>query len=448
MIKERLLIFSKIGLLFDIIFTVAAFYLAYLLRAFVIPLPENAPLEFNSLAWLLFIIIPVWVILLSYENAYITPEKKPRDTYLPAIRAVFFGTLILLAAIFILKAVTQSRLFVILFSVIDVVFLICLRKWLFPPLASRESKEVLIVGNKEDTSFVKEFLSSSPFRFNIKEFLEDSRQFDRLVADWIDWVVIAASPMKFSQYEDIILSCRKMGIPVSFAIKENYAFARTRFDIEAYNGLSLLSFSTAPELSPFLVMKYICDKIIALLLLFLLFPVFFITVLLIKRESEGSVIFKQQRCGLNGKIFNLYKFRTMVKETEGKMDDFFYLNEMNRVVFKMRDDPRITRIGRILRRLSLDELPQLINCVKGDMSIVGPRPPISKEVENYAPQERRRLSMKPGLTCIWQVSGRNAIDFDRWMELDLEYIDNWTPLLDIKLVLLTIPAILSGRGAY
>jgi len=138
----------------------------------------------------------------------------------------------------------------------------------------------------------------------------------------------------------------------------------------------------------------------------------------------------------------------MVKETEGKMDDFFYLNEMNRVVFKMRDDPRITRIGRILRRLSLDELPQLINCVKGDMSIVGPRPPISKEVENYAPQERRRLSMKPGLTCIWQVSGRNEIDFDRWMELDLEYIDNWTPLLDIKLVLLTIPAILSGRGAY
>lgn len=448
MIKERLLIFSKIGLLFDIIFTIAAFYLAYLLRAFVIPLPEGAPLEFNSLAWLLFIIIPVWVILLSYENAYITPEKKPHDTYLPAIRAVFFGTLILLAAIFILKAITQSRLFVILFSAIDMLFLVGLRKWLFPVIASSESKKVLIVGNKEDINFVKEFLSSSPIRFYTKEFLEDNKGFDKLVTDWIDWVVIAASPEKFFRYENIVSSCRKMGIPVSFAIKENYAFTRIRFDVEAYDKLSLLTLSTAPELSLFLVMKYICDRIIALLLLFLLLPVFVIIGLFIKMESEGPVIFKQPRCGLNAKTFNLYKFRTMVKEAEEKKGEFLSLNEMNRIAFKMRDDPRITRTGKVLRRLSLDELPQLINCLKGDMSVVGPRPSIPKEVENYTLQERRRLSMKPGLTCIWQVSGRNEIDFDRWMELDLKYIDNWTPLLDIKLIFLTIPAVLSGQGAY
>jgi exopolysaccharide biosynthesis polyprenyl glycosylphosphotransferase len=448
MIKERLLIFSKVGLLFDILFTVAAFYLAYLLRAFVFPLPENVPLEFNSLAWLLFIIIPVWFILLPREGAYITPEKKPRDTYFPAVKAVFFGTLILLGVIFILKVITQSRLFIVLFSAIDVLFLLCLRKWLFPVLASRESKEVLIIGSKEDMNFVNEFLSSSPIRFHTRKFLEDTERFDRLVADWIDWVLIAAPPEKFFQYENIVLSCRKMGIPVSFAIKENYTFTRTRLETEAYNRLSLLTFSTAPELSPLLIMKYICDRIIALSLLFLSFPLFLIATLLIKIESEGPVIFKQQRCGLNGKIFNLYKFRTMVKEAEERKNDFFYLNEMNRIAFKMRDDPRVTRIGKLLRRLSLDELPQLINCVKGDMSIVGPRPPIPKEVENYAPQERRRLSMKPGLTCIWQVSGRNEIDFDRWMELDLEYIDNWTPLLDIKLILLSLPAILSGRGAY
>jgi len=443
-----LLIFSKIGLLFDVLFTVAAFYLAFLLRAFTIPLPENVPLEFYSLAWLLFIIIPVWVVLLSHEEAYITPEKKPRDTYLPAVRAVFFGTLILLAAIFILKVITQSRLFIILFSVIDTFFLLCLRKWLFPVLASREIKKVLIVGNKEDMNFVREFLSSSPIRFHTREFLEDNGKFDRLVADWIDWVVIAATPERFFRYENIVLTCRNMGIPVSFAMKENYAFARTRFDVEAYTGLSLLTLSTAPELSPLLLMKYICDRVIALSLLFLTFPVFLVAAVLLKIESEGPVIFKQARCGLNGKIFNLYKFRTMVKGSEERQNDFLNLNEMNRIAFKMRDDPRVTRIGKILRRLSLDELPQLVNCVKGDMSIVGPRPPIPKEVKNYTPRERRKLSMKPGLTCIWQVSGRNIIDFDKWMKLDLEYIDNWTPLLDIKLVLLTVPAVLSGRGAY
>ena len=138
----------------------------------------------------------------------------------------------------------------------------------------------------------------------------------------------------------------------------------------------------------------------------------------------------------------------MVEKADEIKDNYLDLNVMDRVVFKMKNDPRITRIGKLLRRLSFDELPQLINCIKGDMSLVGPRPPIPEEVQNYTLQERRRLSMKPGLTCLWQISGRNEIDFDRWMELDLEYIDNWSPLLDLKLLLFTIPAIISGRGAY
>lgn len=448
MIKERLHVHSKIGLGLDLIFTLAAFYIAYLLRAYVIPLPENFPLEFGSIAWLLFVIIPVWTLLLTNEKAYITIERKPHDTYLPAIRVVFFGSLIVLAAIFIVKAITQSRLFVMLFATLDTVFLLLLRVWVYPAFASRESKGVLILGDKEDRDSVKVLLSYSHFKFAIREYTRKIKEFDSLVADWIDWVIIATTPEKFSTYENVVLSCRKMGIPVSFAVNKRYPFIRTRFEIESYGGLEILTLSTAPQLSLLLVTKYILDRLISVILILMTLPLFIIIPLLIKSESRGPSIFKQPRCGLNGRIFNLYKFRTMVEKAEKIKEDFLDQNVMDRVVFKMKNDPRITRVGRLLRRLSLDELPQLINCLKGDMSLVGPRPPIPDEVENYSPQERRRLSMKPGMTCLWQVSGRNRIEFDRWMELDLRYIDDWSPLLDIKLILLTIPAIISGKGAY
>jgi lipopolysaccharide/colanic/teichoic acid biosynthesis glycosyltransferase len=150
---------------------------------------------------------------------------------------------------------------------------------------------------------------------------------------------------------------------------------------------------------------------------------------------------------LNGRLFTLYKFRTMVENAEAQRAKLLHLNEMNGPVFKLRRDPRVTVLGRFLRRFSLDELPQLVNVIRGDMSLVGPRPPIPEEVAKYQRWQRRRLSMKPGLTCLWQISGRNEVDFDRWMELDLEYIDSWSPSLDFKILLKTIPVVLSGRGA-
>ena len=152
--------------------------------------------------------------------------------------------------------------------------------------------------------------------------------------------------------------------------------------------------------------------------------------------------------GLNGKKFVFYKFRTMYHGADRMRKFLMDFNEMDRVVFKMKNDPRITPVGRILRRFSLDELPQLWNVLKGDMSLVGPRPPLPEEVEEYELWERRRLSMKPGLTCLWQIRGRNEIKFSEWIKMDLEYIDNWSLLLDMKILLKTIPAVFSGRGAY
>ena len=163
--------------------------------------------------------------------------------------------------------------------------------------------------------------------------------------------------------------------------------------------------------------------------------------------SGAPVFFRQVRCGLNGRHFTLLKFRTMESGAEDRLAEISHLNEMTGPVFKARRDPRLTAAGRLLRRLSIDELPQLWNVIVGDMSLVGPRPPLPDEVSRYEPWQRRRLSMKPGLTCLWQVSGRSELDFDRWMALDLKYIDTWSPLLDLKILLKTVPAVLSGRGA-
>jgi lipopolysaccharide/colanic/teichoic acid biosynthesis glycosyltransferase len=159
------------------------------------------------------------------------------------------------------------------------------------------------------------------------------------------------------------------------------------------------------------------------------------------------VLFRQTRCGLNGRRFEIVKLRTMCANAEQRLDEILHLNEMDGPVFKVKDDPRVTRVGRLLRRYSLDEIPQLWNVLRGDMSLVGPRPPLPHEVSQYESAERRRLSMRPGLTCLWQVSGRNDIGFEEWVRLDLEYIDGWSLYQDFKILVRTVPAVLFGTGA-
>ena len=172
-----------------------------------------------------------------------------------------------------------------------------------------------------------------------------------------------------------------------------------------------------------------------------------VAAILIKLTSPGSILFRQQRCGLNGRLFDMYKFRSMVDDAEHHRFELDALNEMDGPVFKSSYDPRITRVGKFIRRFSIDEFPQFYNVLRGDMSLVGPRPPLPQEVARYERWQRRRLSMKPGMTCLWQISGRNEVSFEDWMKLDLTYIDNWSLLLDLKILLKTVPVVLLGRGA-
>jgi lipopolysaccharide/colanic/teichoic acid biosynthesis glycosyltransferase len=190
------------------------------------------------------------------------------------------------------------------------------------------------------------------------------------------------------------------------------------------------------------------DLTISFILIALLSPVLLVVVIVIKLTSPGPVLFVQKRLGLNKRHFNVYKFRTMVVGAEKRMREIEHLNEVNGPVFKIKNDPRITQIGGFLRKTSIDELPQLFNVLKGDMSLVGPRPLPARDYEGFNQDwQRRRFSVRPGITCLWQVGGRSSIPFEKWMELDLQYIDKWSLRLDLEILLRTIPAVFRGSGA-
>jgi exopolysaccharide biosynthesis polyprenyl glycosylphosphotransferase len=204
---------------------------------------------------------------------------------------------------------------------------------------------------------------------------------------------------------------------------------------------------SAPIENWHLTLKRALDVLLSSFSLVMLAPLMCLSAILIKLDSKGPVFFTQERMGLNKRRFKVLKFRTMVHNAESLQARIRKLNEVAGPVFKIKNDPRLTRVGKWLRKSSIDELPQLINVFKGDMSLVGPRPPIPSEVEEYEWKDVRRLSMKPGITCLWQINGRSTVSFDKWMELDKEYIDNWSLWLDFKILAKTIPAVLRGTGA-
>ncbi len=269
---------------------------------------------------------------------------------------------------------------------------------------------------------------------------------DILEAHVLDEVIFGVPREKLEQIEQAVLLCEEQGVRVKVLL--NFFPNRiSRMEVEEMEGLPILTFSSTPTDAAPLVAKRIFDVVVSTLVLVVLAPLWAGLAVAIKLESRGPVLFRQRRIGQNGREFWLYKLRSMCADAEEKAGKLLHHNEMDGPVFKMRKDPRVTRVGRFLRRTSLDEFPQFWNVLKGEMSVVGPRPPLPSEVRLYQRWQRRRLSVKPGITCIWQISGRNEIDFAEWMALDLRYIDSWSLWGDLKIVLQTIPAVLWGKGA-
>ncbi len=246
--------------------------------------------------------------------------------------------------------------------------------------------------------------------------------------------------------ERCVGECQLRGIPAELLIGHLSLQAATREVVQMPYGTAIRLLPHRTTLMA-LFLKRVTDIAIAFIALIVLCVPCLIIMILIKTTSDGPVFFVQRRVGLNGRTFPCLKFRTMVPNAEELRNHLLHLNEMSGPVFKITADPRVTSIGRVLRQTSLDELPQLLNVLVGQMSIVGPRPPLPAEVEQYASWQRRRLSVRPGITCLWQIGGRNEVDFDEWMQLDLMYIDQWSYLRDWWIMFKTVPAVLFRHGA-
>ncbi len=264
----------------------------------------------------------------------------------------------------------------------------------------------------------------------------------------VDEVVIALPIRSFHDHASRIAAlCEEQGI-LSRLLTNIFNLKLAHSRAEELEGDSWITHSTGVSEGWPLVLKRILDFSVALLTVIIVFPVMLLVALLIKIASPGPILFPQKRVGHNKRKFTMYKFRTMVVDAEKQMEQLQHLNEVSGPVFKIKDDPRITPIGKFLRKTSIDELPQLFSVLKGDMSLVGPRPLPVRDYEGFNEDwQRRRFSVKPGITCLWQVQGRSSISFEKWMELDLQYIDKWSLWLDLQILVQTIPAVLKGSGA-
>ena len=273
---------------------------------------------------------------------------------------------------------------------------------------------------------------------NIKEFLETKS---------VDEIIICLPIQEcFGQIYRVFELCRELGVVVRLIPRESDLKVLTRLQIESFGDFSVITFFRERLLLQ-LLLKRIMDVVVSVTALILLSPLMLVISLIIKFTSPGRVFFVQERIGMNRRKFKLLKFRSMVADAEKRKQELAALNEMDGPVFKVKNDPRVTPIGRFIRKTSIDELPQLINVLKGEMSLVGPRPPLPSEVDQYEWLHRRRLSIKPGITCLWQVNGRNSVPFVKWMEMDKEYVENWSIWLDIKILCRTLPVVLLRHGA-
>ncbi len=267
-----------------------------------------------------------------------------------------------------------------------------------------------------------------------------------LTTNHVDALVIALEPQEFGQSSSLFQTAQRMGINVCVPA-DLYQMTNSPARVIHLDDIPVIVYRATTDAVIPRLFKSGIDRLGALIGLILTTPILLISAMLIKLDSSGPILFTQIRSGLNGRRFTMYKLRTMTTGAEKQKRSLADRNEMSGPVFKIKNDPRVTRIGRLLRKYSVDEIPQLVNVLVGDMSLVGPRPPLPTEVARYESWQRRKLSVKPGLTCLWQVNGRNAIDFDHWMELDLRYIDQWSLALDARILAKTVPAVLKGSGS-
>ncbi|MBX7077667.1 MAG: sugar transferase [Nannocystaceae bacterium] len=478
MTRHQAVLFRQILLVIDIAISAAAFLAALMLRRWLgdaqitafSGLVEVLPVNVDDYYQLVWLLVPMWGLALSWSKTSDFRVSYWR-MFVRYGRAVGIGIALFVVAAFLYKVAFVARSFVAMLAVVQLGALISFRILLLESVAALrrtdvDGHRVLVVGcGPHAAAFAASLKRNSPWNNRlvghvtvagesrepeVEPILGDVENLAALLdREPVDEVVFAVPGQDADRFASALAACDARGVDVLLTMPSVLPPSSAKIEVANVTGfdLPMLGMTRVPTSQGRLLVKRMLDITGALIGLTLAAPVMIGTAIAIKLTSKGPVFFRQVRAGRHGRKFTMLKFRSMVVDAEALRAKLAHLNEMTGPVFKIKKDPRITSIGRIIRATSVDELPQLINVLIGDMSLVGPRPPLPSEVGQYEPWQRRRLSVKPGLTGLWQVSGRNQVDFEQWMALDLEYIDNWSLWLDLKIIFRTVPAVLRGSGA-
>lgn len=462
MLRRQLEIRRRVQMLLDAFLFALAFYVAHRIRShwqFEILGGSKTIAPFSEYAWLLLLVVPGGPIALRGHGFYNRPLIPSRRlTYWQLFKSCAVVTIGLILVLWVLRS-DVGRSVIILFGGLSFVLIGLKEELLINWRRSRFGqsfieRRLILVGTAEDTERLREDLGRGSHdglvvvaQLNLNE-APVSKLVDLLHEHSANGVILTAKHTYFGQIEQAIEVCEREGVEV-WLLADFFKTRISQTTVDLFMGRPTLVFRSGPDISWAVLIKRVIDFVGALVLILVLGIPMLLVALAIKITSPGPVLFRQLRSGLNGKPFTMLKFRSMVTDAEQRRHELEMLNEMTGPVFKLTNDPRVTPLGRFLRRYSIDEWPQLFNVLVGEMSLVGPRPLPVDEVKRFDDlAHRRRLSVKPGLTCLWQISGRsNLRDFKEWVRLDLEYIDNWSLWLDLKILLKTIPVVLSGAGA-
>ena len=415
-----------------------------------------------------------WHLIFSAYGLYGSRRLGERkEEVVVLLKAISAGALVLgfVAAFFQVRMITPS--FIAVFWIVATFTIIfsrlALREFLGRArVHGRNLRHLLIIGtNARAVEFARaiegrpelgyhlvgfadeKWIGNRGFEKNGKSIVSDLEHFSDFLRERVIDEVAIALPMKsyYSQAARIVAQCQEQGVIVR-VLASIFDFQKGPASNSRIDGMAVATYSPNSSEGWPMICKRMLDILVSSLLLVILAPVFLVVAVLIKLDSTGQIFFVQDRVGLNKRRFQMFKFRTMVGNAAEKQSELESLNEADGPVFKIKNDPRITRLGKYLRKASIDELPQLLNVLKGDMSLVGPRPLPIRDYQGFDQDwVRRRFSVRPGITCLWQVNGRSSLSFKEWMELDLHYIDHWSFWLDVKLIAKTIPAVLKGAGA-
>jgi len=454
----------------DILAIVFAYQIAYLVNYY----GNNSFFFFErrDLTLIFLAILPIWLLTLYFINATEIPRtKRYRTLFFEYIQSALAVSAMLLIFYFVFKLVYISRLFLIEFAFLGFLFLLFARTIEYKVFKIYRAKgfnyiNIVLIADDSSIPFIEDIRLNIDWGYRITFIFSSSdiitekygRIFkilpektkmvlhDLMEVDTIDEVIYIKKEVNPSEVRKTIRSCEELG--VIFRLKHyDIRLNLTNAFTSVIGNEKFLTFINVPYKPGALATKKFTDITGSIILLLILSPLLLIIALLIILTSRGPLIYRQARVGLRGRQFDLYKFRTMVKDADKIRADLESKNEMDGPAFKMKDDPRITPIGKLLRRTGFDELPQLINVLKGEMSLIGPRPPLKSETEQYKRWQLRRLSVKPGLSCFWQIiPDRNSVKFEKWMEMDLAYIDNWSLRLDFIILLKTVKTIFQRTG--